>query len=668
MPSNLRRRSWLLLAVTITLQLIIIRSTQILKHDEVLEPSGQAFLKRSGGPFHVQSLKHRLEPADFLQTSLLAVPYEKWYADTPPALKPLVGAGLVIILIFLFSFIGISASDFFCPNLSTIAAYLGLNESTAGVTFLAFGNGSPDVFSTFSALKGGTFSLAIGELIGAASFSESSSPNRADEIVVSIVVGTIALIQPFHVPRHAFSRDILFFTISVIVLISVLQDGRLTLTESGAMVLLYLIYVTVVIIGNWLSKRSRDKETAKALSWARDHPATLPDLSLPEPTMKSPSPITRPHLTSSPPHLSPVGSPHPHFLRSHSHSISAHFSPHLGPHRSAIDTPRANFSLLGAIEFRDAINSLRKESESHASTADRTPRLNSEERGDYFGPVQYGHRRSVSQGVSLLRNESSRRAIALNTHGRGEPGPSTATSRATDPARTFPSPASDPNPWEQQAGKPRRPRVVIPNETHADVPSISVIDPTGHTAPPFTASSPGRTPSPDESRFRIRRHARIALRVLFPSLQSFRQKSIIGMILAITSVPAILALTLTLPVVDDGQNESEIALPVDDGEALNSNEPVEVPDADEDRLLSANVGEELHHLVDGGFSPLHSPMGLINHVALRRYSQDGVDEESLSKELLEDIREEEALEFHKTLTAAQCVLGPMFCALIIFRE
>jgi hypothetical protein len=46
---------------------------------------------------------------------------------------------------FLFSFIGISASDFFCPNLATIASYLGLNESTAGVTFLAFGNGSPDV-------------------------------------------------------------------------------------------------------------------------------------------------------------------------------------------------------------------------------------------------------------------------------------------------------------------------------------------------------------------------------------------------------------------------------------------------------------------------------------------------------------------------------------------
>ena len=105
------------------------------------------------------------------QASLADLPYAEWYVTAPVALKPFIALAILVILIFLFSFIGISASDFFCPNLSTIAAYLGLNESTAGVTFLAFGNGSPDVFSTFSALKEGTFGLAIGELIGAATFS-----------------------------------------------------------------------------------------------------------------------------------------------------------------------------------------------------------------------------------------------------------------------------------------------------------------------------------------------------------------------------------------------------------------------------------------------------------------------------------------------------------------
>lgn len=44
-------------------------------------------------------------------------------------------------LIFLFSFIGIAASDFFIPNLATLAEVFGLDDNIAGVTFLAFGNG-----------------------------------------------------------------------------------------------------------------------------------------------------------------------------------------------------------------------------------------------------------------------------------------------------------------------------------------------------------------------------------------------------------------------------------------------------------------------------------------------------------------------------------------------
>jgi sodium/potassium/calcium exchanger 6 len=94
--------------------------------------------------------------------------------------------------------------------------------------------------------------------------------------------------------------------------------------------------------------------------------------------------------------------------------------------------------------------------------------------------------------------------------------------------------------------------------------------------------------------------------------------------------------------------------------------------------LQRDVGEELHHLVDNGFSPLHSPLGRINHTTLRRiassgasedgHSSDGEDVQEMSKELLEQIREEEALDFHKGLAAVQCVLGPMFCASVMFGE
>ncbi|CAJ0842691.1 18033_t:CDS:10 [Entrophospora sp. SA101] len=102
---------------------------------------------------------------------------------------------LFLWLMFLFGFIGVAASDFFCPNLNTIASKLNLSESMAGVTFLAFGNGSPDVFSTFSAMTHGSGSLAIGELIGAASF------------ITSVVAGSMAVISPFLVVGTWYVRD-----------------------------------------------------------------------------------------------------------------------------------------------------------------------------------------------------------------------------------------------------------------------------------------------------------------------------------------------------------------------------------------------------------------------------------------------------------------------------
>src|SRR5213078_1015521 len=92
-----------------------------------------------------------------------------YYCRLPQA-QPVAFIIIALWLALLFSTIGIAASDFFSINLSTIASILGMSESLAGVTFLAFGNGSPDVFSTFAAISTNSGSLAVGELFGAAGF------------------------------------------------------------------------------------------------------------------------------------------------------------------------------------------------------------------------------------------------------------------------------------------------------------------------------------------------------------------------------------------------------------------------------------------------------------------------------------------------------------------
>ncbi|OSX57746.1 hypothetical protein POSPLADRAFT_1049946 [Postia placenta MAD-698-R-SB12] len=199
-----------------------------------------------------QQCAHVLEACPGTRT-FLSIPYLRTYFCTETSLRPLIFGAYFMWLIFLFSTLGISASDFFCPNLATLAQSLGLDENMAGVTFLAFGNGSPDVFSTFSAMKANSGGLAIGELLGAATF------------VVSCVVGSLCIIKPFKVMRYRFFRDVGFFTLAVIVLLIVLWDNKMDTWEAASMIVLYAVYATVVIGGSIWEKRAERKRRYEEL-------------------------------------------------------------------------------------------------------------------------------------------------------------------------------------------------------------------------------------------------------------------------------------------------------------------------------------------------------------------------------------------------------------------
>ena len=125
----------------------------------------------------------------------------------------------------------------------------------AGVTFLALGNGSPDLFSTFSAMRVGSGSLAIGELIGAAFF------------INAVVAGSMAIVRPFKVSRKSFVRDVLFFAGAVAFSVGLLADGMITTWESGLMVAYYGVYVFFVVMATWYwgsrSKRRRTESRAR---------------------------------------------------------------------------------------------------------------------------------------------------------------------------------------------------------------------------------------------------------------------------------------------------------------------------------------------------------------------------------------------------------------------
>lgn len=139
----------------------------------------------------------------------------------PPNLLPLAITLYVLWLFVLFLLLGLIASDFFCPNLSAISSTLSLTHNVAGVTFLALGNGAPDVFSAMAAFSHPqTAGLAIGALFGAGIF------------VTTVVAGSIALVKPFTVASRPFLRDVIFYMAAVFWTFIILYKGHISMGEA----------------------------------------------------------------------------------------------------------------------------------------------------------------------------------------------------------------------------------------------------------------------------------------------------------------------------------------------------------------------------------------------------------------------------------------------------
>ncbi len=281
--------------------------------------------------------------------------------------QPVAFVILVIWTGLLFSTIGIAASDFLCINLSTIASILGMSESLAGVTFLAFGNGSPDVFSTFAAMGSHSGSLAVGELIGAASF------------ITAVVAGSMALVRPFKVARKSFIRDVGFFVVAACFSMVFLADGRLQIWECASMVGFYLFYVIFVVTWHWWLTRRRRRRLREAAAKLHHHIPRTQELDIQEEEEDEEAPagettgllrgISEEDFSGLEGNVTPAWKEQDEFYEEderrgrHLAELRSNMRvsrPIRGERRNTITPIRP--SLVGALEFRSVLNSLGKRS------------------------------------------------------------------------------------------------------------------------------------------------------------------------------------------------------------------------------------------------------------------------------------------------------------------
>ena len=107
----------------------------------------------------------------------------------------------------------------FCPSLSVIASVLRLSENIAGVTILAFGNGSPDIFTSLVVEEKERL-IMFTELVGAGVF------------VTTIIAGSVAVVSPFRVQIKNFLRDCFFYMFAASWICYIVADETVYLWEA----------------------------------------------------------------------------------------------------------------------------------------------------------------------------------------------------------------------------------------------------------------------------------------------------------------------------------------------------------------------------------------------------------------------------------------------------
>ena len=145
----------------------------------------------------------------------------------------------ILLIILCFYLLGSTADAYLSPALETIAVKLNISESVAGVTFLAFGNGAPDVISALSASGGddGIY-LAISALLGAGLFVAC--------IVAAVVI--LSAPKPIQVLPKVFLRDTGFYMLGPVILTIAAFTGKISLPFDIVFLVVYAIFVIIVFV------------------------------------------------------------------------------------------------------------------------------------------------------------------------------------------------------------------------------------------------------------------------------------------------------------------------------------------------------------------------------------------------------------------------------------
>ncbi len=140
-----------------------------------------------------------------------------------------------IVLLYIFYLMAKVCDDYFIDSLEIITRRLKISEDVAGASFMAIGSSAPELFIALIALtKAGQESIGVGTIVGSAIFN------------VLVIIGASAWVAKTILDWKPLLRDILFYIISLIVLVVTFHDGIITSAEALIYIAVYIFYLLVL--------------------------------------------------------------------------------------------------------------------------------------------------------------------------------------------------------------------------------------------------------------------------------------------------------------------------------------------------------------------------------------------------------------------------------------
>ena len=152
---------------------------------------------------------------------------------------------LPIIFILISLILLYFGSSWLVKGSSSLALKAGISPLVAGLTIVAFGSSSPELFVSVNATISGHGNIAIGNVIGSNLFN------------ICMILGIAALVAPLKIKMELLKIDIIILVLTTVIFMILFADRQINRFEGGILLLGLILYTTLKII---LARKEKNED------------------------------------------------------------------------------------------------------------------------------------------------------------------------------------------------------------------------------------------------------------------------------------------------------------------------------------------------------------------------------------------------------------------------